>query len=180
MHLDAGELFTQLCATTTIVKTGPKNGVYYSSVPVSDGIIRIWRNWLAEQSRSCDRDRQEPGLRGRLALADQPTDVDVDRKGKEKEIAGFEPGFQSVNEQGVLWVNDGKNVGLRFRVRERKWRRENPVLFQRDEEVAVSYEIQYEELLVRTRHLLLATEKALLEQQNVSGKALVFGVWETR
>ncbi len=179
MHLDAGELFTQLCATTTIVKVGPKNGVFYSSVPVSDGIIRIWRNWLAEQSR--DRHAvlplQEQEL-GRLALADER--IDLVGKGKQRDIAGFEQGVHFVDEKGVLWVNDGKNVGVRFRVRERKWRRENPVLFQKDEEVAVSYEIQYEELLVRTRHLLLATEKALLEQQNVSGKALVFGVWETR
>lgn len=45
---------------------------------------------------------------------------------------------------GILWVNDGENVGVRFRVRQRKWRRDNPVLTHMDEDVPVSYEVQYE------------------------------------
>ncbi|TKA57845.1 hypothetical protein B0A49_10607, partial [Cryomyces minteri] len=64
---------------------------------------------------------------------------------------------------------------IKFRVKERRWRRDNPILFQSDDEVAVSYSIEYEELLIRTTHLLLKVEKSLLQEHNHSGKAVVFG-----
>jgi hypothetical protein len=49
------------------------------------------------------------------------------------------------DEDDVLWVNNKKAVGLKLRVREKKWKRPMlPVLMHRDEEGAVSYEVEIE------------------------------------
>lgn len=49
------------------------------------------------------------------------------------------------DEDDVLWVNNKKIVGLKLRVREKKWNRPMlPVLMHRDEEGAVSYEVEIE------------------------------------
>ncbi len=46
-------------------------------------------------------------------------------------------------EKRTLWVDDRRNAGLVLRVKEKKWKRDSPILF-RDEDVAVSYNIEYE------------------------------------
>ena len=46
LFLDEGELFSQLCCQTSLVKTGPRRGLYLSHVNISDGVLRIWREWL--------------------------------------------------------------------------------------------------------------------------------------
>ncbi|RTE82018.1 hypothetical protein BHE90_003485 [Fusarium euwallaceae] len=50
IHLDDGELFSQLCAVTNLVKEGPKRGLFISHVNIVDGVVRIFRNWLAEMA----------------------------------------------------------------------------------------------------------------------------------
>lgn len=47
IHLDAGELFSQLCCVTNLVKMDPKRFLPLSIVRVSDGMIRVFRDWLA-------------------------------------------------------------------------------------------------------------------------------------
>ncbi|KAL4789935.1 hypothetical protein BDV19DRAFT_351390 [Aspergillus venezuelensis] len=77
-------------------------------------------------------------------------------------------------ESGLLWVDRGKNVALRFSVREvNKLDSSFPVLVHRDEESFSSYEISIDELHVRTNRLLLTVEQSLREQQNYP-KAVVF------
>ncbi|KAI9671046.1 MAG: hypothetical protein M1831_005131 [Alyxoria varia] len=187
VNLDSGELFSQLQATTTLVKIGPR-GLFFSTVAVSDGVMRVFRNWLAEISKVTAR-HDEGGNACKaqeLGLAQVSLDETQRRKESAASIALEGENSSEVHQEwnckdddhpAVLWVNDGRNVGVRFSVRERKWRKDKPILFQHEEELAVSYEIQFEEVLVRTRHLLMATEKSLLEQQSISGKAVVFGVW---
>lgn len=50
VYLDDGELFTQLCTVTNLVKVGPKRGLFLSHVNVSDGLVRVWRDWLSERA----------------------------------------------------------------------------------------------------------------------------------
>ncbi|RSM19342.1 hypothetical protein CDV31_001764 [Fusarium ambrosium] len=50
IHLDDGELFSQLCAVTNLVKEGPKRGLFISHVNIVNGVVRIFRNWLAEMA----------------------------------------------------------------------------------------------------------------------------------
>lgn len=129
--LESHELFTQLCAQTNLAKAGPRNGLFLSLVEVSDGVIRIFRDWLARQAESG----------GTALLAPK---MDSDGKGKDR--------LRDEDEDRILWVNDGKNVGLRLRVKERKWNRDNPILLHRDEGVAVSYSIQFEGNSFQMRH----------------------------
>lgn len=49
-HLDADQLFEQLCAVTNVVKPGPRPGLFLSHVNISDGVLRLWRDWLADMA----------------------------------------------------------------------------------------------------------------------------------
>jgi len=115
-------------------------------VEVEDGVVRVWRDWLGKVTGGGST---------------------ISAQGKE---------VLPTDQKRILWVDTARNVGLRVRVKETKWRREQqPILMFAGEEMPVSYEIEYEELLVRTSHLLLKFEKSLLQQDNTSGKAVVFG-----
>ncbi|KAF3766968.1 hypothetical protein M406DRAFT_337866 [Cryphonectria parasitica EP155] len=46
IQLDDGEMFSQLCAVTNLVKTGPRRGLFLSHVNVNDGVVRVFRRWL--------------------------------------------------------------------------------------------------------------------------------------
>lgn len=49
----------------------------------------------------------------------------------------------------IVWVGNNKNVGLKLRVKEKKWNRQVlPILMHRDEDVAVNYEVEIEGKLV--------------------------------
>lgn len=50
VYLDDGELFSQLCASTSVVRHGPRRGLLLSHVIVSEGVIRVWRKWLSQMS----------------------------------------------------------------------------------------------------------------------------------
>ncbi|KAF2141463.1 uncharacterized protein K452DRAFT_359207 [Aplosporella prunicola CBS 121167] len=161
LSLDSDERFSQLCAVVNLIELGPRNGLLRSCSEVDEGVVRVFRDWL--------RNNSEPAAQGGPELQKDP---EYTKPGKGKEKAGPE----AFDDQRILWINPSKkNVGLRFRVRERKFRRENPIFVLANEELAVSYDIEYEELLVRTSHLLLTFEQSLLEQDNHSGKAVVFG-----
>ncbi|KAG6367019.1 hypothetical protein INS49_001201 [Diaporthe citri] len=67
----------------------------------------------------------------------------------------------------ILWTDRKKNVGLRFKVRENVGARAGPA--DEDEDLPVSYELEYQEILVRTGQLLLKVEKA--EDQEVHNTA---------
>jgi len=47
-------------------------------------------------------------------------------------------------DERMMWIDNGRNVGIRVVVKERKWRRDQPILISRDEDVAVSYAIGFE------------------------------------
>ncbi|KAF2155025.1 hypothetical protein K461DRAFT_291923 [Myriangium duriaei CBS 260.36] len=144
VSLDAGEMFGQLCCATNLVKLAPRRNVMVSIVEVGDGLIRVFRDWLAERAGA---DMHGGDMHGRK------------------------------HDAGVLWVNNGnKDVGIKFRVRERR-RRDNPILYANDEEVAVSYFLDIQELLIRTSFLLHKIERSREQQEQElgQGKAIIFG-----
>lgn len=61
-------------------------------------------------------------------------------------------GDQDNEEEGVLWVGSAKHVGLKLRVREQRWNRNAPILVHRDEEPAVSYDVDIEGASVFLAH----------------------------
>ncbi|KAK4169921.1 hypothetical protein QBC43DRAFT_39038 [Cladorrhinum sp. PSN259] len=138
IFLDEDEIFSQLCAVTNLVKTGPKPGLFLSHVNVSDGLIRVKRNWLA--------------ARAKHDLTSQ--DVNDD-------------------DEGILWADTAHTVGVRFRVREKHTGIERPVLVAEGEEIPVAYQLEYEELLVRTSKLLMMVEKSEDQEIATEGKAIV-------
>ncbi|KAH7063956.1 hypothetical protein BKA63DRAFT_174554 [Paraphoma chrysanthemicola] len=163
LSLESHELFTQLVAQTNLVKIGPRHGLFTCFQDVEEGVLRVWKDWL-----------------GGMAADDQGANVDTRiedcnemTKGKQK--AKNFLGSSSFTDERILWVSPSKRTGIRFNVRERKFRRDAPILVRVDEDLPVSYEIEYEELLVRTSHLLLMLEKSLVQEDNSSGKAVVFG-----
>lgn len=50
IHLDDGEMFSQLCTVTNLVKTGPRRGLFLSHVNINDGVVRVFRRWLAARA----------------------------------------------------------------------------------------------------------------------------------
>ena len=76
VYLDTGESFTQLCTVTNVVKEGPRSGLFVSHVNVSDGVVRVWREWLASRvMKSSEEDQNAPGDADRFLWADRNHDV---------------------------------------------------------------------------------------------------------
>lgn len=48
VFLDETESFSQLCTVTNLV---PRPGLFLSHVNVGDGVVRLWRDWLATQAQ---------------------------------------------------------------------------------------------------------------------------------
>lgn len=100
---------------TNLVKVGPKRGLFKSCVTIGEGIIRIFRPWLAERSNA----------------------LNSTFKGTSKGAEDEE------REKKLLWADAGKHVGLCIKVVERE-DINVPVLLRRDEDAPVSYTLQYE------------------------------------
>lgn len=49
LHLDAGERFSQLCTVASLIKVGPRRGLFLSIANVTDGWVRVFRPWLDAQ-----------------------------------------------------------------------------------------------------------------------------------
>ncbi|KAL2012490.1 hypothetical protein VTN00DRAFT_15 [Thermoascus crustaceus] len=175
VHLESSEDFSQLCTVVNLVKVIPNSNLLLSAVTVEDGIIRIWRDWLEEQAQLGiinDAQRRIDAV----ANATREDSIPSDAGAGSRPLAG---GRRREEESGILWVDTRKNVGLKFRVREKRWHRDMPVLMYRDEGPAVTYEVDIEELRIRTTRLLLTVEKSIQEQQNYS-RAVVFGAVQPR
>lgn len=56
VQLDEGEMFSQLCAQTNLVKTGPHRGLFLSHVNINDGVVRVFRRWLKARASGSDGD----------------------------------------------------------------------------------------------------------------------------
>lgn len=176
INLDETELFSQLCTVTNVVKCGPKRGLFLSHVNVGDGVIRVWRDWLAARA---------------AAIAFSGTGL----RGDPGESVRERPGPSSCqDDKDILWVDADKVVGVRFHVVENT-NLQRPILVRPDENLPVSYTLEYEgkpraslevfahhplaltdvvtELLVRTSKLLLMVEKSDMQEISPTGKAVV-------
>lgn len=133
------------------VETGPRRG-FFSSVEalVDQKTTRIWREWLAQKARI-----NEELLAG-----------------------GSNNALHDTSDSGsdaVLWIDQNKIAGFKVHVKERKLKRDTPILLHKDEDQPVSYSLELQELLISTTHLMLAVERPSLETSEESGKAMVFG-----
>ena len=95
----------------------------------------MWRDWLREMTaKTIDLKRNHREVTGEAG------------KGKEKVDGADVPSeHHGIDDERILWVSPNKDTGIRFIVRERKIRRDIPILIGADEEdVPVSYEIEYD------------------------------------
>ncbi|OAP59798.1 hypothetical protein AYL99_04800 [Fonsecaea erecta] len=180
LNLDPDELFGQFCAYASLVRLGPRRGVFLSNVHIvrsGQGVMRVWKQWL--QDRALDLWQQEQETEG-VQLGPTPT-MSCPTIGADKNI---------------MWTDYRKNVGLRVAVRDQNEAcYGNRVSDVDNVQMSFSIEIQGEflalppspvqmptvpaELVVRTTHLMLAVEASTQQQGNISGKALIFGNFAT-
>jgi hypothetical protein len=147
LSLDGHELFTQLVAQTNLVKIGPRHGLFACFVGIEEGVVRVWRQWLKDMA-----------AKGRAAVSNTSTKI-AEHAGKGKEaIRDIVEEKKGLDDESILWVSQAKNTGLRFNVEERKLRRDAPILIRADDEdMPVSYEIEYDGTLPRSEFLVGCT-----------------------
>lgn len=115
------ELFSQLCTVTHLVTHGPRPGLFRSFITISEGTVRVWRDWLAARA-SCSSSSSSSYSTGSTHTA--PT--------------------TSSKDEGILWVDPRRNFGMRVKVQEKKWLGDQPILIHEDESPPVSYSVEIE------------------------------------
>ena len=100
ISLDADELFGQFCAYSSLVRLGPRRGVFLSTVPIvvqGQGVMRVWREWLRDRARDLKRLEKESD-----SSHVERTSMFLDQAiGQDKSI---------------MWTDYRRNVGLRVHV----------------------------------------------------------------
>ncbi|KAF2196756.1 hypothetical protein GQ43DRAFT_404460 [Delitschia confertaspora ATCC 74209] len=169
LSLDPHELFTELCENVHLVKIRASTGSMTGMVELEDRVIRVWRDWLDKMAA-----KEAPGSSTQAEEVMEELDTfDINAslsKGKEPAHENEYP--QGRIDDDILWATPKKNTGLKVNVRKQR----APILVLAVEDTPAGYEIEYEELLIRTTHLLLSFESSLLQDDNRSGKkAVMFG-----
>lgn len=102
LNIDSNELFTQFCAYASLVRLGPRRGVFLSTVHIvesGEGVMRVWRKWLqdrAAETKKFEEDETEERLQR------TPTDI--------KPLIA--------DDKSIIWTNYKRNTGLRVVVRD--------------------------------------------------------------
>ncbi|OQD99318.1 hypothetical protein PENVUL_c065G02460 [Penicillium vulpinum] len=166
--LDGYEDFSQLCVVANIVQVKPGTSLLLSASTIEDGFIRLWRDWLRNQSE------------GKNMTPENEWEEDPDKP-------------RAPSDDDILWVDMNKTVGLKMRVRPKAWDPSFPVLVHQDDrnnDSWVGYEVilQGESLLlwrgsgvdlvelhIRSTRLLLAVEQSKEEQKMHQTNAMVIG-----
>jgi hypothetical protein len=118
--LDGYEDFSQLCVVASLVQVRPGTSLLLSASTIEDGFIRLWRDWLYRQSRKSKQASEIAREEGSEEIQ-MPSDSD-----------------------DMLWVDVGKTVGLKLRVRPKSWNPSFPILIHqddRDDNAWVGYEV---------------------------------------
>lgn len=151
--LDGYEDFSQLCVVANLVQVKPGTLLLLSASTIEDGFVRLWREWLRDQSGKMKR----------------TTETDWE---------GGSENAQMSSGDDILWVDTSKTVGLKMRVRPKAWNPSFPVLVHQDDwddDSWVGYEVILEELHIRSTRLLLAVEQSKEEQKIHQTNAMVIG-----
>lgn len=136
--VDSQEVFSQLSCLAYLGRREFTQSVMFSIQQVGEGHIRIWRHWLSEHCETKTWTDGEP-----IAIYhDTPSNPQI--KGRDRSDSTLNvipPG----KDPSVLWMDSrDENVGIKFRVRERVWRRTAPVSYSSDVEAPVTYKVELE------------------------------------
>jgi len=123
VSLESHELFSQLCTIANLVKAVPNVGFLLNCITIGEGVIRIWRDWLAERAIL-----PHPKCKSSLGTPSMSA---------ASEASSFD------ERERILWLDNGYNVGIRLRVIERE-DLGTPILMRLDEDPHVAYSIEFE------------------------------------
>lgn len=165
LHLDTGELFSQLCTVASLIKIGPKRGLFLSIANVTDGWVRVFRSWLdAQVAKSADSQQRtertetdndsilwtssakDVGLKLRVVAKDNPH-VPVFVEADEEPRASYELQYEG-RKRPSAQLPSGNNF-------------------------LVTFTDLFVELLIRTNQLVLSLEASLAQQVHPSSKAVM-------
>lgn len=135
--IDADFSFSQLETMAYLGKREKTRGVLCSVQEVCRGTIRVWRHWLADH---CESKKWSDGET--IKIIRHNDDLKAGGKARSDSVTGaLDPRKDST----ILWLNTGaENAGVKFRVREQKWRRDIPVLFSSEMDAPVTYQVELE------------------------------------
>ncbi|CAI7661397.1 unnamed protein product [Penicillium glandicola] len=168
VNLDEHEDFSQLCVVVNLVQVKPGTSLLLSALTIEDGFVRLWREWLHEQSERM-RETTETSCEEGAETAGVTLDGDI------------------------LWVDMRRTVGLKMRVQPKAWDPSLPIVVHRDDrndDSWVGYEVILQggllllwrgssidliELHIRSTRLLLAVEQSKEEQKIHQTNAIVIG-----
>ncbi|CAK1363801.1 hypothetical protein CB0940_04196 [Cercospora beticola] len=164
--IDADCLFSQLETFAFLGRREGTLGIMCNIVEVCRGTIRVWREWLSKQ---CESKQWTDGEQ--IAIIHE--DDAGNRKARSESISYISDPHK---DSSILWLNTGAyESGIKFRVKEQKWRRDQPLFASSSYEIPVSYVVELEEVIISTSRLLLNLEAAQGRQIDGTGRALVFG-----
>ena len=137
--IDAHDLFSQLSTLAYLGKREPVQGLLFSIQEVSEGTIRVWRDWLSKQ---CESKNWTDGERIAVHQVTSSSPADSSKVRADNGVNFLDP----TKDPAILWLNTrDNNLGIKVRVKERKWRRtNNPILYSSDIEIPVSYQIEFQ------------------------------------
>lgn len=115
INLDAYENFSQLICNTELVRLGPRRGLILDILRVTERkASRIFRQWLVDRAEDAKRKESVP-----------PSDNG------------------SGTEHDIVWIEERRrSAGIKVRVEQRRWRRENPILLHQDDDQAASFVLE--------------------------------------
>ncbi|KAJ0298887.1 hypothetical protein Brms1b_013276 [Colletotrichum noveboracense] len=151
--LDEGEPFTQLCTTTSLVKTGPRPGVFASHSNIEDGVVRVWRHWLERMAAKC-------------AIAPEQRDQSTILWADATKNVGLRFHVTQVGqEQAPILHSRDEDPPVTYSLRyEGELQRFSPSHVREAKQLTMT-----SELLVRTSQVLLAMEKSAVQEIVDSG-----------
>lgn len=128
VNLDPEELFGQFCAYASLVRLGPRRGVFLSTVQIvkgGTGVIRVWREWLQERARETadakDQDQQHPE-----GMTSSCLDIWEDKN--------------------ILWTDYKRNVGLKVRIKDMQ-RRFTALSAPMEDDLPLSFAVEIQGML---------------------------------
>ena len=101
LNLEAEELFGQFCAYASLVRLGPRRGVFLSNVHIvrsGQGVMRVWKQWLQDRAEELWQQEQNPGVNMAWASTMNCSTIGADKS--------------------IMWTDYKKNVGLRVAIRD--------------------------------------------------------------
>lgn len=138
VSIDASDLFSQLQTRAYLGRREQTHGILNAILGLNKGTIRVWRHWLADHCESKNWTDGEPIV----IHHDTPSSSSGDGRTRSDSVAGHDCPSKDPK---ILWLNTGdQNFGMKMRVKERQWRRINPLLHSSDVDVPVSYRVQFE------------------------------------